>query len=110
MVDVKELSKYTSNDFDSSALRNIPKEMLSRFGHKQYFIVMEECSELIQAVSKHVRYGDRIDSLIEEIADVLICIDTVMYDTGILQEDIKKMMAYKINRLQNKINANEVMV
>lgn len=109
MVDIKEFSKYTPNDFDKSVLRSTTEEMYNRFGDMQYFIVMEECSELIKEVSKHVRYGNNNLSLTEEIADVLICIDMILYDTNISTENIKQMMAYKINRLRNKINANEVM-
>lgn len=43
-------------------------------------IAMEECAELIQAISKVKRYGlakEYYDNLNEEIADVNICIDTL---------------------------------
>lgn len=40
-------------------------------------IAMEECGELIQAISKTVRYGSKANNLSEECADVLICIDAL---------------------------------
>ena len=41
----------------------------------QIGIAQEECAELIQALSKFRRYGaSRMDSVAEEMADVIICI------------------------------------
>lgn len=54
----------------------------STFG-KQYMltVAMEECAELIQAISKIKRYGsskEYCDNLDEEIADVSICIEALL--------------------------------
>ena len=40
----------------------------------QTTVCMEECAELIQAISKMKRGQSRRDNLLEEMADVLICI------------------------------------
>ena len=52
---------------------------------KHMVVAMEECSELIKAISKLYRYGARSQmkaNLIEEMADVLVCFEIlkVMYD------------------------------
>lgn len=65
--------------------RKLINEIIQKNGFRmQSIIAMEECSELIKAVSKCVRYGDGVankTNLVEEIADVLICIEQlkVMY-------------------------------
>lgn len=54
----------------------------STFGNQYLLTVaMEECAELIQAVSKIKRYGcskEYCDNLNEEIADVSICIEALL--------------------------------
>lgn len=48
--------------------------------------LMEECSELIQALSKQIRYGSGIDKehVVEEMAHVIVCIRLVcdIYEIG----------------------------
>ena len=62
---------------------------------------MEECAELIQAITKLKRYGfyDRYkNDLHEEVADVLICI-TELVALGYLDIDkVKDYQKLKINR------------
>lgn len=59
-------------------------ESVERFGTRlQSVVCMEECSELIQAISKHLRgKSDPDDNLAEEMADVVICLHLLqdMYD------------------------------
>ena len=59
-------------------------ESVERFGTRlQSVVCMEECSELIQAVSKRLRgKPDPDDNLAEEMADVVICLHLLqdMYD------------------------------
>lgn len=59
-------------------------ESVERFGTRlQSVVCMEECSELIQAVSKRLRgKSDPDDNLAEEMADVVICLRLLqdMYD------------------------------
>ena len=69
-------------------------------------IAMEECSELIQAISKCKRYGciDKYrENLIEEIADVLFAIDELKLIYNISDEAISKIKQYKINRQDYRI-------
>ena len=73
-------------------------------------IAMEECSELIQAISKCKRYGcinKYRENLIEEIADVLFVIDELKLIYNISDEVISEIKQYKIDRqtyrIENKL-------
>lgn len=73
---------------------------------RQCIVAMEECSELQKAISKALRYeqGDRFvadnqrENLIEEIADVLICIDQLKFMFSIEQSEIEEMIESKEKR------------
>lgn len=73
---------------------------------RQCIVAMEECSELQKAISKALRYeqGDRFvadnqrENLIEEIADVLICIDQLKFMFSIEQSEIEEMKESKEKR------------
>ena len=69
-------------------------------------IAMEECSELIKAISKCKRYGcvDKYrDNLIEEIADVLIIINELQLIYDISNNDIENIKKYKMDRMDYRI-------
>lgn len=70
-------------------------------------IAMEECGELIQAISKIVRYGKadaEIKNLSEECADVLICIEALAEKYG-LKPYIEVWQRSKVERLDERIKA-----
>ena len=72
-------------------------------------IAMEECSELIQAISKCKRYGcvdKHRDNLIEEIADVLIIINELQLIYDISNNDIENIKKYKMDRMDYRIKNN----
>lgn len=72
-------------------------------------IAMEECSELIQAISKCKRYGcinKYRENLIEEITDVLIMIDELKMIYQISDVDISYIRQYKMNRQSYRIKNN----
>jgi len=53
--------------------------------------LMEECSELIQALSKRIRaINPKKDNIIEEMAHVITCIRLVCFQLGIKPEDIQQ--------------------
>ena len=69
-------------------------------------IAMEECAELIQAISKVRRYGfigQYKDNLIEEIADVSIVIREIMMIFGISDGDINEVIDSKIKRIKKRL-------
>lgn len=91
--------------------RKIMKKALEKNGKiKQSVIAMEECSELIKAISKLIRYSDDEDSvcmykddLIEEMADVYIILDELKMMYDILEFDIEEMIKRKIDREEGRI-------
>ena len=69
-------------------------------------IAMEECAELIQAISKVKRYGfvgEYRDNLIEEIADVDIVITELLMMFDILPLEIESIMDSKIQRIKKRL-------
>ena len=69
-------------------------------------IAMEECAELIQAISKVKRYGfvgEYRDNLIEEIADVSIVIREIMMIFGLSVGDINEVIDSKIQRINSRL-------
>lgn len=72
-------------------------------------IAMEECSELIQAISKCKRYGcinKYRENLIEEMTDVLIMIDELKMIYQISDVDISDIRQYKMDRQSYRIKNN----
>ena len=91
----------------------------SKSGFQNLIICMEECAELSQTISKFVRHCNDalddvpynllndVDNIIEEMADVLICIAMLQKMLFIPDEDldfmIRKKMKRNIQRLKGKI-------
>lgn len=86
-------------NIDKEIIRKVVKKM----GDKSLVVAMEECSELTQALSKVFRGKPDINNVMEEIADVLICIEEVMYKEAIPPEKIQKLINYKLDRAQKRI-------
>lgn len=67
---------------------------------------IEEMSELMQAFMKQRRYPEqegRQAQVIEEIADVLVCIDQIIYLAGIDGEAIEGIKSAKMKRELSRI-------
>lgn len=84
------------------------------YGHDaQAMIHMEECSELIQAISKMRRVrnsgkddGEAYDNLVEEVADVLICIEQLRLMYDIPDHAIQGVIYEKCARQEARINGH----
>ena len=73
---------------------------------------MEECSELIQAISKCLRSKEMIptetrEHLIEEMADVMICLEQLKVIFHINEEELKCWIEAKENRLLTREGLKE---
>jgi NTP pyrophosphatase (non-canonical NTP hydrolase) len=86
------------------------------YGYKrQSQQAIEECSELIQAISKYNRllngeYAGKekkiIANLIEELADVEICIEQLKHFLEVPDAKVDNIKQFKIKRTSNIINGN----
>lgn len=94
------------------------KKVAEYYGYEaQSNQLVEECAELIQAVSKYRRVSidgpdtaglaskqqRALDNLVEELADVEIMIEQVKYLLQIPEEDIKATKLFKVNRIKERI-------
>ena len=98
----------------------IMKSAIEKYGADgQLSVVIEECSELIQAICKYQRakantktsrrdLDKRIDALIEEAADVQIMLDQLAmmrseWDPVIYSDMIAKIREEKLQRLEKRV-------
>ena len=93
------------------------KKIAEHFGYEaQSNQLIEECAELIQALSKYRRsvigvgqpladYKKTIvlDNLLEEIADVEIMLEQIKHLLQISAEDIQAIKLFKVNRTKERI-------
>ena len=77
--------------------------------NNQSTVCMEECAELIQAISKAKRGKINRDNMIEEIADVLICIEMLKQMYMISDEKINKWIEKKQAREAERISQHELL-
>lgn len=110
-MEIHELTRKAKDSptyFPKRKLTEESKDMLEHWGEDdQLNVAMEECAELIQAISKARRYG--IDNpliywaLAEEMGDVTIILEHLKTIYGVNQEDINKCIHVKINRAYDRL-------
>mgnify|MGYP003476018399 FL=1 len=83
------------------------KKIADHYGIKnQLRQLAEECSELSVESSHSARHGTTV-KIIEEMADVMIMIEQVVYLAKIDKCDIEDCINYKINRQLKRIEEEE---
>lgn len=86
----------------------VVKRSIEHYGKDlQSTVCMEECAELIQAISKEKRGKSDKDHLSEEIADVLICIEMLKEIYSISDDMISEWIQIKEARTIERIKQNE---
>lgn len=99
-----------ANKMEYNINEKIISESIQRYGkNNQSTVCMEECAELIQAISKAKRGKIDRDNMIEEIADVLICIEMLKQMYMISDEKINKWIEKKQAREVKRISQNELL-
>lgn len=117
-----DLRKYFSSErsyreFMCKRVSDLNKENAKYYGYEaQSNQLVEECAELIQAVSKYRRavtgLGQPVDehkkavaleNLIEEIGDVEIMLEQVKYLLQIPEDDLDAVKLFKVNRTRERI-------
>ena len=89
--------------------KSIIARSIDHYGEEiQATVCMEECAELIQAISKMIRRNDELseedyDHLEEEVADVLICIETLKQIYSIPDLNIKEWIERTQKRMINRM-------
>lgn len=85
------------------------RESIRKYGKEiQSIVCMEECSELIQAVSKCLRgKPDVTDNLAEEMADVTICLHMLQEMYGITDAQLEEWIARKTARQSKRMQADD---
>lgn len=96
---VEELSNKSHVTIEKS-IEHYGKEL-------QSIVCMEECAELIQAISKIQEKGlnDELKNhLAEEIANVMICVKMLRIMYRITDNEVSEWINYKIERQQERMN------
>lgn len=108
---VKNL-KTESSYIDKNRMMDVLKQSINANmqdsnprGHKNLIIVMEELSELSQAIAKELRGKRDSVNLLEELADVQLGIYYVQEICKIKDEDLNKAMNVKMKRLENVLSS-----
>ena len=87
--------------------KDVLDKAIKKYGvEKQLLVCMEEPAELIQAISKVERYPEdstRMQDLIEEMADVTICLEYLKLIYNIRQEELDEWINRKVKRISKKI-------
>ena len=87
--------------------KDVLAKAIKKYGvEKQLLVCMEEPAELIQAISKVGRYPEdstRMQDLIEEMADVTICLEYLKLIYNIRQEELDEWINRKVKRISKKI-------
>ena len=83
---------------------DIIKRSIEQYGKDvQSTVCMEECAELIQAISKEKRGKSDKDHLAEEMADVIICIEMLKQIYNITEDEIYSWVITKQERIIRRI-------
>ena len=84
------------------------KRSIEHYGKDlQSTVCMEECAELIQAISKEKRGKSDKEHLSEEMADVIICIEMLKEIYSISDDMIFEWIQIKEARIIERIKQNE---
>lgn len=86
-------------------LQTIWRQSIDHYGTQlQSIVCMEECGELIQAISKKLREHTPFTSfLAEEMADVTICLNLLKLMYGITDKEIHNRVVAKTLRLAKRM-------
>lgn len=86
-------------------LQTIWRQSIDHYGRQlQSIVCMEECAELIQAISKKLRKDTSSnDVLAEEMADAIVCLHQLKMMYGITDKAIRDQVVAKTLRLAKRM-------
>lgn len=85
---------------------NVVQNSIKHYGF-DLLTTVEECSELIQAISKMKRGKDNKDNLVEEMADVMIYMEILKQAYGISDSEIQNYVCQKQDRCVERMKSDE---
>lgn len=89
--------------------KDIIERSIKEYGRiTQSVICMEECSELIQAVSKQIRGIRSKETLVEEMADVTICLEMLKDIYDIDDTEIGQQIQHKQDRMEQRMDREKI--
>lgn len=110
----RECSAYVPKKKKESDVIKAYKQLINYHGTDETLtICMEECAELIKEISKYKRatsHGEQIEyrgGLVEEMADVLICLDMLMLIFDITPDEVDRDVRVKMRRNLERIQGGE---
>ena len=84
--------------------KQVIRAVIDRKGHThQTIIAIEEMAELTKELTKYIRGKGNHDHLLEEVADVKICIDQIQEMYNLRNEEVTEKMALKLIRLDERL-------
>lgn len=75
-------------------------------GFRNIIIILEELGELNKELTKALRNKQDRIGIIEETADVLICVEYIKKIFNITEREINSAIYVKANELKNKLDSN----
>lgn len=110
------VEKYKEQNDKKKKFEKIICDVIETYGNNiQKVVAMEECAELIQAISKDIRYrytdgfNDEKSKMIHngivtEIADVVIMIEQLKIIYNIDKKELEDEINSKIERMEKRLN------
>lgn len=83
-------------------IKQIIKQMISKYGKLQLVVAVEEMSELQKEICKDLRGKGNREHIIEEMADVQLVLDELKEYYGISQEEIYRVKRAKMLRTEKR--------
>jgi len=99
--------KVTESEIsERNQLKELYRNAVQKWGNQaQWIKAVEECGELIQAISKHMLGGEDIQHMFGEIADVEIMLGQLKFMLG--EERYEVVRQAKVKELKRKIKESE---
>lgn len=100
----KDFITFYGHPLDKQYLVDILEKNLQHNGKStELVIIMEELAELTQQVSKKFRCEEDPMHLLEEVADVYICLEELKMIADIYDDEIEAAMSVKLDRIRKRL-------
>lgn len=110
---LSRMSKKRGKTMENKSVINIDTKIIEKAILKnginiQSIVAMEECSELQKGISKLLRGSGSRTALLEEMADVAICLKQLQLMYNLDDEDLFLTINQKLERLENRCMESKI--